>query len=128
MAQIVAIMEDLDAARAMFMSMADAPLEMAAFAYLDRRHRVLALRQTPAGAVDHVALPIRDVAREALALEAAGLVMAHNHPSDDPTPSGADIAVTRRFDQALRALDLRLVDHLIVTRRGIASFRAMGLL
>lgn len=119
---------DLAAAHAIFSPIAHSPREIAAFAYLDDSCRVIALRQVPAGSVAAIVLPIRTVAREALALEAAGLVMAHNHPSNIAEPSAADIEVTRRFQRALDALDLRLIDHLIVTRGGVASFRAMGLL
>lgn len=124
----VAQIEDVAAARAVFAPLAHLPREMAAFAYLDGTHRLVGIRQTPVGTIDRVGVSIRDVAREALMLHAAGVVMAHNHPSDDPTPSRADIAVTRRFDRALSALDVKLVDHLIVTRGGILSFRAMGFL
>lgn len=119
---------DLTAAHAIFAPIAHAPHEIAAFAYLDARHRVIALRQVPAGSVAAIMLPIRTVAREALVLDAAGLVMAHNHPSSLPEPSAADIEVTRRFERALEALDLRLIDHLIVTPTSVTSFRGLGLL
>lgn len=124
----VARVDDLGAAYAIFAPIAAADREIAAFAYLDRAHRVIALRHTPAGSPQAIEVPIRIVAREALALDAVGLVMAHNHPSNDMRPSAADIEVTRRFERALAALDLRLVDHLIVTPGGVSSFRAMGLL
>ncbi|WP_370714059.1 JAB domain-containing protein [Sphingomonas sp. IW22] len=118
----------MTAARAIFAPLAHAPREVAAFAYLDRAHRVIALRYTPAGSVAAITLPIRTVAREALVFDAAGLLMAHNHPSNDARPSAADIDVTRRFERALAALDLKLIDHLILTPSGVASFRELGLL
>jgi DNA repair protein RadC len=121
-------LEDLRSARAIFASIANASDEIAAFAYLDQANRVIALRHTPAGSADAIELPIRTIAREALALEATGLVMAHNHPSRDVRPSAADIAVTRRFEQALGALGLKLLDHVILSSDGVSSFRALGLL
>jgi DNA repair protein RadC len=128
MGQRIERLEDLRAARAIFAPIAHARTEIAAFAYLDRTHRVIALRQVPAGSVAAIMLPIRTVAREALALDAVGLVMAHNHPSHLPEPSIADIEVTRRFGRALEVLDLRLIDHLILTPDSVTSFRERGLI
>ncbi|WP_315761900.1 JAB domain-containing protein [Sphingomonas sp. Y38-1Y] len=121
-------LEDLRSARAIFASIAHSREEIAAFAYLDQANRVIALRHTPVGSADAIELPIRTIAREALALEATGLVMAHNHPSRDVRPSAADIAVTRRFEQALGALGLKLIDHVILSADAVSSFRALGLL
>ena len=128
MGRVVETVRDLSEARAIFAPIAALSHEVAAFAYLDRSHRVIALRHTPAGSGAAITLPIRTVAREALSLDAAGLLMAHNHPSNDPRPSTADIEVTRRFARALSVLDLKLIDHLILTRSGVASFRELGLL
>jgi DNA repair protein RadC len=119
---------DIGAARAIFASIGSATTEIAAFAYLDRSHQVIAMRQCTTGRCGQVDLPLRKIAQEAFALRAAGLVMAHNHPSADPRPSVADIAVTRSAARAFGLLDLRLVDHLIVTDNGVTSFRALGLL
>ncbi|RYD55748.1 MAG: hypothetical protein EOP60_05755 [Sphingomonadales bacterium] len=62
------------------------------------------------------------------ALDAEAVVMAHNHPSGDSTPSVADREATRMLARALDGLGIRLLDHLVVTRNGVSSFRAMGLL
>ncbi|PCD01852.1 DNA repair protein [Sphingomonas spermidinifaciens] len=119
---------DISAARAIFAPLGVAPIEIAAFALLDRSHRIIAVRQSAAGDVGAVAIPLRAVAQEAMTLNAAGVVMAHNHPSADPRPSAADIAVTRHAERVFGMLDLKLVDHLIVTRGGLTSFRSLGLL
>lgn len=119
---------DPAAAGALFAGLADEPAEVIAAAYLDGSQCVLGLRQTRSGAVDRLMLPIRDIAADALAFGAVAVVIAHNHPSGDPTPSTADREATRLLARALAALDMRLVDHLIVARRGITSFRRLGLL
>lgn len=119
--------DGLAAARALFASLADAPREMAAFAYLDPEWRLLGMRHTPLGATDAVDVPVRAVAGDALALDAAMVVMAHNHPSGDATPSEADLALTRRLGRALDALDVRLIDHLILARGQCTSLYALGL-
>lgn len=119
---------DIGAARAVFASLGQAPIEIAAFAFIDRRHCVIAVRHAAAGEIDAVDLSLRQVAREALVLDAAGVVMAHNHPSTDARPSDSDIVVTRHAALLLERLDVKLVDHLIVTATAMTSFRALGLL
>lgn len=119
---------DIGGARRIFAPLGGAEIELAAFAFLDRQHRVIGVRQGAAGHISAVDLSLRLVAREALSLEAAGVVMAHNHPSADGRPSENDIAVTRSAAQAFGRLDVTLVDHVIVTRTGLTSFRALGLL
>ncbi|MDT8759824.1 DNA repair protein [Sphingomonas psychrotolerans] len=99
-----------------------------AFAYLGTDQRVLGMRHARSKSVDRLVLPIRDVAADALAFGAAAVVMAHNHPSGDPAPSVADLEATRLLARALGTFDIRLVDHLIVARDGITSFRQLGLL
>lgn len=120
--------DDLAAATRMFAPIAAAPHEVAVFAYLDAGRRLLAMRHIPAGDLASVPVPTRHVAADALAFDAAAVMMAHNHPSGDAAPSHADIAVTRTLDRTLAALDVRLVDHLILTRETVTSFRAIGLL
>ena len=80
------------------------------------------------GGDDRIDLPIREIVREALALGSRALVLAHNHPSGDATPSGEDLAATRRLAETVRSLDIRLVDHLIFGGEDCRSFRALGLL
>jgi DNA repair protein RadC len=119
---------DAHAAGALFAGLAAERLEVLAFAYLDADGQMLGMRHAPGEAADRMTVPVRAVAGDALALDARGVVMAHNHPSGDPTPSLADREATRMLAALLRTLDVRLLDHLVVARGGTASFRAMGLL
>jgi len=70
----------------------------------------------------------REVAKRALELNASALILVHNHPSGDPTPSEADIAMTKRVDVALNVLGITLHDHVIIGQATDASFRSLGLL
>ena len=97
-------------------------------AHLDEEGRVLGLSAGTGGDAGKVDLPIHEIVRDALALGARALLLAHNHPSGDPTPSPADKAATRQLADAARSLDIRLVDHLIFAGLHCRSFREMGLL
>jgi DNA repair protein RadC len=119
---------DSAAARALFACLADEAVEVMAFVYLGADQRVLGMRHARSASVDSVVLPIRDVAADALAFGATAVVMAHNHPSGDPSPSIADREATRLLARALETLEMRLLDHLIVASGGITSFRQLGLL
>jgi len=70
----------------------------------------------------------REVARRALELAASSVILVHNHPSGDPTPSAADVDMTRQVIEAVRALKIAVHDHLVVGREGVASFKALGLI
>ena len=94
--------------------------------YLDRKNALIADEKAGAGTVDHVPVYPREVIKRALELGASALVLAHNHPSGDPTPSAADIAVTAQIAAAARALGLTLHDHIIVGDRREVSLRAEG--
>ncbi|WP_294252520.1 JAB domain-containing protein [uncultured Sphingomonas sp.] len=117
---------DFGAARALFGGLAEARSEIAAFAYLARDGRLLGMRHMHGGEVDAVDVPVRQVVADALAFDAAGVVMAHNHPSGDPQPSAADRATTRRLLVALDPVDVRLLDHLVIGSDHVVSFRALG--
>ena len=78
------------------------------------------------GAWDQVAISIRTVALDALAFGAVGVVMAHNHPSGDPTPSARDVAFTRALAAGLRTLEIMLLDHLVIAGDNVTSLRGMG--
>lgn len=73
-------------------------------------------------------LPLRDVIADAAAHGSAGLILAHNHPSGDPTPSAADRALTRRLTLVSEAMDIAVVDHLVMAKGECRSMRALGLL
>jgi DNA repair protein RadC len=97
-------------------------------AHLDEEGQVLGLSAGAGGDPAKVDLPVREIVRDALALGARALLLAHNHPSGDPTPSSADKAATRRLADAAKSLDIRLLDHLIFAGAHCRSFREMGLL
>ncbi|HEX3347638.1 MAG TPA: DNA repair protein RadC [Acetobacteraceae bacterium] len=96
--------------------------------FLDTRNRLLADEAQGRGTVDHTPVYPREVVKRALELHATALILVHNHPSGDPTPSQADIAMTREVQQAARALSILLHDHVIVGNGKWLSFRREGLL
>lgn len=93
---------------------------------LDCRHRLIEYVELFMGTIDGAEVHPREVARQALRLNAAALIVAHNHPSSDMEPSAADRAVTARLKQALALLDVRLLDHVIVGGRSSLSMAAKG--
>lgn len=96
--------------------------------YLDRKNVLIADEEQGRGTVDHVPVYPREVAKRALELNSSALILVHNHPSGDPTPSQADIAMTRKVEAALDALGITLHDHLIIGASDELSFRSEGLL
>lgn len=96
--------------------------------FLDKKNQLIADEVMNRGTVDHAPVYPREVARRALELSASSLILLHNHPAGDPTPSSADIEMTRQVVAAARALGLSVHDHLIVARHGVASLKALGLM
>ncbi len=96
--------------------------------FLDNRNRLLADEAQARGTVNHTPVYPREVVRRALELHATALILVHNHPSGDPTPSREDIAMTRQVQQAAEALSIVLHDHVIVGNGRWLSFRQEGLL
>ena len=96
--------------------------------FLDRKNRLIAAEEQSSGTVDQTSVYPREVIKRALELNASALVMVHNHPSGDPTPSDADIEITRAVAAAGQSLGVALHDHVIVARAGHASLRAQGLI
>lgn len=93
-------------------------------AFLDARNRIIGEVYVVAiGTVSASLIHPREVFREACLRSAAGVILAHNHPSGDPTPSADDRAVTKRIRQAGEILEIELVDHLVVSRNGYVSLR-----
>jgi DNA repair protein RadC len=117
---------DLNAARALFAGLGDATVETVAVAYLDPNRRLLGMRHIVGGR-DQVVISIRTVAVDALAFGAVGVIIAHNHPSGDATPSTRDVAFTRALSAGLRTLEVILLDHLVIAGEHVTSLRAMGL-
>ena len=96
--------------------------------FLDRRNRLTADEALQTGTVDHVPVYPREVVKRALELNASALILVHNHPSGDTTPSEDDIAMTLQIHKGADALGLILHDHLIIGSSGSYSFRSNGLL
>ena len=109
-------------------AMAHEPREQFRVLFLDKRNQLIADEVLNHGTVDHAPVYPREVVRRALEVSASALILVHNHPSGDPTPSGADIAMTREVIEAARALKILVHDHLVVGRDGVASFKSLGLL
>lgn len=95
--------------------------------FLDRRLRLIRDERLGSGTVDHAPVYPREVIRRALELSASALILVHNHPSGDPTPSKADIELTKQLAEAGKLLGITVHDHLIVGSSGVASFKALGL-
>ncbi len=110
------------------MTMAHRETEQFRVLYLDRKNVLIADEEQAKGTVDHVPVYPREVAKRALELNASALILVHNHPSGDPTPSQADIEMTGRVELACSALGLTLHDHLIVGKSRELSFRSEGYL
>ena len=96
--------------------------------FLDTKNILIADEEQARGTVDHVPVYPREVVKRALELDAKALILVHNHPSGDPTPSLADIEMTKRIYDGCRVLDLVLHDHIIVGHGRETSFRAEGYL
>lgn len=94
--------------------------------FLDHRNRLIADEVQQRGTVNHTPLYPREVVKRALELGASALIMVHNHPSGDPTPSKADIDMTRLVKEALEKIDIRLHDHLIIARHDFRSLKTDG--
>ncbi len=96
--------------------------------FLDKRNRLIADEVQQRGTVDHTPVYVREVLKRALELSATALILVHNHPSGDPSPSRADIEMTRQIVEAAKPLGIVVHDHVIVGRDGHASFKALRLM
>ncbi len=96
--------------------------------FLDKKNRLLADEVQQEGTVDHTPVYVREVVKRALELSATAIILVHNHPSGDPTPSRADIEMTRNIVLAAKNLGIAVHDHVIVGREGHASLKALGVM
>lgn len=96
--------------------------------YLDRKNRLIRDELHQHGTVDHMPLYPREVVKRALELAASAIILIHNHPSGDPTPSRTDVDMTRQVVRALNSVDIALHDHVIVGRTQCVSFRSQRLI
>ncbi len=96
--------------------------------FLDKRNGLIADEVQQTGTVDHTPVYPREIVKRALELSASAIILVHNHPSGDPTPSTADIQMTRQIVDIARPLGIQVHDHIIVGRDGHASFKGLQLI
>ncbi|OKL45235.1 RadC family protein [Pseudovibrio exalbescens] len=109
-------------------AMAHSQTEEFRILFLDKKNQLIADEIQQKGTVDHAPVYPREVIKRALELAASAIILVHNHPSGDPTPSRADIEMTSRINEALKPLNIVLHDHIIIAQHGHASFRGLNLL
>ncbi len=109
-------------------SMANEPNEHFRLIFLNKRNEVIADEVQQSGTVDHTPAYPREIVKRALDVGATALIMVHNHPSGDPSPSPADIQMTKKVIEAATPFDITLHDHLIISRNGYKSFKTEGLI
>ncbi|MHA6286987.1 RadC family protein [Maricaulis sp. CAU 1757] len=96
--------------------------------FLDRKNKLISDEVLGRGTIDHAPVYPREVVKRALAQEASALILVHNHPSGDATPSQADIEMTRSLAEVCKPFDIVVHDHLVIGRENTASFKTLGLL
>ena len=96
--------------------------------FLDKKNQLIADEVQGEGTVDHTPVYVREVVKRALELAASAIILVHNHPSGDPTPSRADIDMTKLIVEAAKPLGITIHDHIIVGRNGHVSFRSQKLM
>ena len=96
--------------------------------FLDKRNQLIADEVQQTGTVDHTPVYPREVVKRALELSATAIILVHNHPSGDPTPSRADIQMTQQIVEVARPLGISVHDHIIVGKEGHASFKGLRLI
>ncbi len=96
--------------------------------FLDRKNRLIADEILGHGTIDRAPVYPREIIKRALALDSSAIILAHNHPSGDPTPSQSDIDMTKHIINATKPIGICVHDHLIIGRDNIASFKTLGLI
>ncbi|MEQ1615615.1 MAG: DNA repair protein RadC, partial [Hyphomicrobiaceae bacterium] len=109
-------------------SMAFEAREQFRILFLDKKNKLIADEVQQTGTVDHTPVYIREVVKRALELSASAIILVHNHPSGDPTPSRADIEMTRMIAEAAKPLGVTIHDHIIVGRDKVASLKGLRLM
>lgn len=110
------------------LQLATKEFEVFAVVFLSSQHQVIEVNEMFNGTIDSASVYPREVAKRALEVNAAAVILSHNHPSDSVKPSQADIALTSRIQEGLELFDIKVLDHIIVTRTGSCSFAERGLL
>ena len=116
-----------DAKSAMGYRLRDKQCEVFACLFLDSSHRVLAFKEMFRGSINKATVHPREVVKEALQRNAAAVIIAHNHPSGESSPSDQDIELTHTLRDILQVIDIRVLDHLVIGEK-ITSFADLGLL
>ena len=109
-------------------AMADEKTEMFRILFLDKKNILIADEVQQRGTVDHTPVYPREVVKRALELGASAIILVHNHPSGDPTPSRADVDMTNEIVKAAKALHIKVHDHVVIGHQRHASFKSLGLL
>jgi DNA repair protein RadC len=109
-------------------AMAFAEKEQFRVLFLDKRNQLIADELQQVGTVDHTPVYPREVVKRALELSATAIILVHNHPSGDPTPSRADIQMTQAIVEVAKPLGIAVHDHIIVGKEGHASFKGLKLI
>lgn len=107
---------------------AEASEETLLVGFFDAGHHLLRIDVLGSSSTTSIHVPVRDIAANAIRLDAHSVVLAHNHPSGDPNPSQSDISATHNIARAFRSLDIHVDDHIIVSRNRLFSFRDAGML
>lgn len=107
-------------------SMAHEEREQFRILFLDKKNKLIADEVQQVGTVDHTPVYPREVVKRALELSATAIILLHNHPSGDPSPSKADIAMTKTITEIAATLDIVVHDHIIISKSGHASLRGLG--
>jgi DNA repair protein RadC len=108
--------------------MAYEKIEQFRILFLDKRNQLIADEVQQSGTVDHTPVYPREVVKRALELSATAIILVHNHPSGDPTPSTADITMTKSVVDIAKPLGIAVHDHIIVGRSGHVSFKSLKLI
>lgn len=108
--------------------MARESVEQFRLLFLDGKNHLIRDEVQGRGTINHVPVYPREIAKRCLELKAAGIIMVHNHPAGQPNPSRGDIIMTQNIEMALKVIEVKLIDHLIITKKAQTSFRQLGLL
>ena len=117
-----------DAANFLMAELGNRPAEVFGALFLDPQHHILAFEELFHGTIDHTSVHPRELIRRVIHHNAARIILAHNHPSGDITPSQADIELTQSLKNALEMLDVTLLDHLVVGKNAFCSLAERGFL
>lgn len=109
-------------------AMAFEPREQFRILFLDKRNRLILDEVQQTGTIDHTPVYVREICRRALEVNATAIILAHNHPSGDPTPSRGDIEMTKEIVKVAKGLGIAVHDHIILAKDGHASFKGLGLI